>query len=156
MSLLLPLPIINHLLPPVWKRWMSPKQIERLRLFPQDDILSLLRNDLWLSLAFTRVCLCVLKGTIKCNQVAVNCKHFVWPSHPRRVMAAALKCNSPSIHPEPLHFALVCFGLSHPAFIIILADVSQRQGNFEPSQMSHGEEEQLSCENVGNKKVFET
>lgn len=32
--------------------------------------------------------------------------------------------------------------------------MSQRQGNFEPSQMSHGEEELLSCENVGSKKTF--
>lgn len=69
-------------------------------------------------------------------------------------MAAALKRNSPSIRPEPLHFTPVCFGLSHPAFIIILADVSQRQGNFEPSQTSHREEELLPCENVGSKKTF--
>ncbi len=37
-----------------------------------------------LARAFTGVRLRVFKGTIKCNQVAVNSKHFVWPLHPRR------------------------------------------------------------------------
>lgn len=36
-------------------------------------------NDLWLNSAFTGACLFLFKGTIKCNQVAVNSQHLSDP-----------------------------------------------------------------------------